>query len=72
MITVSLLAFATSGAFLGFAYFDLFYQLAATTVILKCLADEELILEAEETSTEASVLESDTEEYSSSYHLAEE
>jgi probable O-glycosylation ligase (exosortase A-associated) len=72
MITVSLLAFASSGAFLGLAYFDLFYQLAATTVILKCLVDEELNSEAEETSAEASALESETEEYSSSYHLARE
>ena len=70
MIIVSLLAFATSGAFLGFAYFDLFYQLAATTVILKYLAAEELILETKETSDEESAAQSETVESSSSYHFA--
>lgn len=54
MIMVSLLAFVTSGAFLGLAYFDLFYQLVATTVILKFLADQETIRQTEESAGEVS------------------
>jgi putative inorganic carbon (HCO3(-)) transporter len=50
MIIASTVAYAASGAFLGFAYFDLFYQIVATTIILKYLARKELaeLQEAEE------------------------
>jgi probable O-glycosylation ligase (exosortase A-associated) len=42
IIIGSLVAYAASGAFLGFAYFDLFYQIVATTIILKYLAKKEI------------------------------
>jgi probable O-glycosylation ligase (exosortase A-associated) len=42
MIIGSLIAYAASGAFLGFAYFGLFYQIVATTIILKYLAKKEM------------------------------
>jgi probable O-glycosylation ligase (exosortase A-associated) len=42
MVIASTLAYATSGAFLGRAYFPLFYQLVATTIILFSLAQREL------------------------------
>jgi probable O-glycosylation ligase (exosortase A-associated) len=42
MIVGSLVAYAASGAFLGFAYFHLFYQIVATTIILKYLAKKEI------------------------------
>ena len=50
MIIGSLVAYAASGAFLGFAYFDLFYQIVATTIILKYLAKKEIqeLTEADE------------------------
>jgi probable O-glycosylation ligase (exosortase A-associated) len=50
MIIGSLIAYAASGAFLGFAYFDLFYQIVATTILLKYLAKKEIqeLSEAEE------------------------
>jgi hypothetical protein len=35
MVQVSLVAYAVSGAFLGLAYFDLFYNLLAIAVIAK-------------------------------------
>lgn len=38
MIQLGLITFLVSGAFLGRAYFDLFYQLVATVIILKMLA----------------------------------
>jgi hypothetical protein len=37
MIQVSLLGYAASGAFLGLAYFDLYYHLIAIVVICKSL-----------------------------------
>jgi putative inorganic carbon (HCO3(-)) transporter len=37
MIEVSLIGYLVSGAFLGLGYFDLFYHLAATTIVLKIL-----------------------------------
>ena len=43
MLRVSLLGFMISGAFLACAYFDLFYQLCAGTVILKILCKKELL-----------------------------
>lgn len=57
MLQVSLLAFSVSGAFLPCAYFDLFYQLCAATVILKILSRRELVRlsrEAEEQEFEIS------------------
>ncbi len=41
MIQISLLAFLVSGAFLGLANFDLFYQLVAMVIILKILCRSE-------------------------------
>jgi probable O-glycosylation ligase (exosortase A-associated) len=38
MVQLGLITFLISGAFLGRAYFDLFYQLVATVVVLKMLA----------------------------------
>jgi probable O-glycosylation ligase (exosortase A-associated) len=40
MIQLGLITFLVSGAFLGRAYFDLFYQLVATVIVLKMLARE--------------------------------
>jgi len=42
MLQTSLLAYMIGGAFLGRAYFDLFYQLVAITVILKVLVKREI------------------------------
>ncbi len=41
MVQTSMIPFVISGAFLGRAYFDLFYQLVATVIILKGLARQE-------------------------------
>lgn len=38
MVQLGLITFLVSGAFLGRAYFDLFYQLVATVILLKTLA----------------------------------
>ncbi len=40
MVQLGLLTFLISGTFLGRAYFDLFYQLVATVVVLKVVVDE--------------------------------
>jgi len=37
MIEVSILAFMVSGAFLGFVYLDVIYQMIGITVVLKSL-----------------------------------
>jgi len=42
MFEIGLLGFMVSGAFLGRAYFDLFFQLVATTVILRVLCRQEI------------------------------
>jgi probable O-glycosylation ligase (exosortase A-associated) len=42
MLQVSLFAYIIGGAFLGRAYFDLFYQLVAATVVLKTLVYREI------------------------------
>jgi O-antigen ligase len=42
MIEVSLFGFLASGAFLGLANFDLFYQLVAMVIILKVLYQDEM------------------------------
>jgi len=44
MLRVSLLGFMISGAFLACAYFDLFYQLCAGTIVLKILCRKQLLL----------------------------
>lgn len=44
MLQVSIIAYMAGGAFLGRAYFDLFYHLVVITVILKVLAHKELCL----------------------------
>jgi probable O-glycosylation ligase (exosortase A-associated) len=63
MIEVSLFGFLISGAFLGLANFDLFYQLVAMVILLKVLqGKEELVTrpvraeEAEPTENEESAL----------------
>jgi putative inorganic carbon (HCO3(-)) transporter len=43
MVQLSLVAFLVSGAFLGRAYFDLFYQLVASVIILRQLSVREQI-----------------------------
>lgn len=43
MVQVSLIGYATGGAFLGLAYFDLYYHLVAILVILRVLVEKELI-----------------------------
>jgi hypothetical protein len=42
MIEVSILGFMVSGAFLGFVYLDVIYQMIGTTVVLKVLLRKEL------------------------------
>lgn len=42
MLQLSFASFLVSGAFLGRAYFDLFYQLVATVIILRSLAAREV------------------------------
>jgi len=42
MIEVSLFGFLVSGAFLGFANFDLFYQLVAMVIILNVIYEKEM------------------------------
>jgi hypothetical protein len=42
MVEIATLAFLTSGAFLGFVYLDLIYQMIGTTVVLKILLRQEL------------------------------
>ena len=42
MLQVSLMGYAVSGAFLGLAYFDLYYNLIAMMVICKVLLTEQL------------------------------
>jgi len=57
MVETSLLAFMTSGAFLGFVYLDLIYQMIGITAVLKILLRQELaalpfVRAAEESSPE--------------------
>jgi len=44
MLETAFIGFLVSGAFLGLANFDLFYQLIACTIILKILVRRELAL----------------------------
>jgi putative inorganic carbon (HCO3(-)) transporter len=48
MIQVGLIGYAVNGAFLGRAYFDLFFQLVATVIILQFLARCELTRRSDE------------------------
>ena len=45
MIQVSLLGYAVGGAFLGLAYFDLFYHLVAILVVTKIVVSKSLVME---------------------------
>lgn len=47
MIQVSLAGYASAGAFLGLAYFDLYYHLVAMVVILRFLVRQQLRADAE-------------------------
>lgn len=42
MLQVSLVAYATGGLFLGMGYFDLYYHIVATIVVLNAIVDAEL------------------------------
>ncbi len=60
MLEIGLAAYLVSGAFLGRAYFDLFYELVALTVILKLLSRKDVYVaqpNAEETVEEPAELE---------------
>jgi probable O-glycosylation ligase (exosortase A-associated) len=46
MLQVSLIAYLIGGAFLGRAYFDLFYQMVAAAVVLKQLVNQEVSTKA--------------------------
>jgi probable O-glycosylation ligase (exosortase A-associated) len=46
MIETALIGYLISGAFLGLGYFDLFYQLASTTIVLKILFRQGVLLMA--------------------------
>jgi hypothetical protein len=43
MVETALLGFMTSGAFLGFVYLDLIYQMIGTVAVLKILLRKELM-----------------------------
>jgi putative inorganic carbon (hco3(-)) transporter len=45
MLEVGLIAYMTSGAFLELAYFDFFYQVIASVILLKILYQRELVAE---------------------------
>jgi probable O-glycosylation ligase (exosortase A-associated) len=45
MVQVSLVGYASSGAFLGLAYFDLYYTLVAVMVICKLLVEKQLAVD---------------------------
>jgi putative inorganic carbon (HCO3(-)) transporter len=49
MIQVALVGYAVGGAFLGLAYFDLYYQMIAIVVILQSLVHQQLRAEARQT-----------------------
>lgn len=61
MFEASLAAFAVSGAFLGRAYFDLWYEILACIVVLKILYFDELKEQAMDGSQSADNLEPDQE-----------
>lgn len=47
MVQVSLVGFSVSGAFLGLAYFDLFYHLMAIVVVMKYMCKQSLLSQQE-------------------------
>ena len=49
MIHVSIVGYAVGGAFLGLAYFDLFYSLAALLVLTRCVVERQITTEEEAT-----------------------
>jgi hypothetical protein len=56
MLRASLLAYMISGAFLPRAYFDFFYTLVATIIIMKVICERELIQLTHGTRAEAPAL----------------
>src|SRR6266850_1486609 len=54
MVEIALLGFMTSGAFLGFVYLDLVYQMVGTVGVLKILLRKELMALDSEKASEAS------------------
>jgi putative inorganic carbon (HCO3(-)) transporter len=54
MIETALLAFITTGAFLGFAYLDIIYQMIGTVAVLKILLRQEIRAMHAESATEES------------------
>ncbi|HTP67878.1 MAG TPA: putative O-glycosylation ligase, exosortase A system-associated [Dongiaceae bacterium] len=61
MIEISILGFMVSGAFLGFVYLDVIYQMIGITVILKVLLRQELLAREEIPSLNAVVMEAPIE-----------
>ncbi len=55
MIQISILAFMTSGAFLGFVYLDLIYEMIGAVVVLKILYTSELTRQAMNAAPESSI-----------------
>jgi putative inorganic carbon (HCO3(-)) transporter len=55
MIQISILAFMTSGAFLGFVYLDLIYEMIGAVVVLKILYTSELARQAMNVAPESSM-----------------
>lgn len=47
MIHVSIVGYAVGGTFLGLAYFDLFYSLAALLVLTRCVVERQFSMEKE-------------------------
>jgi len=67
MLECGLAAYLVSGAFLGRAYFDLFYQLVALTAILKILVRQEILGQVRETSAPNPAFAVPAEEQATSY-----
>ena len=61
LLETGLAAYLVSGAFLGRAYFDLFYQLVALTAILKILVRQEVLKQVQESELSPSVFASPAE-----------
>jgi len=55
MLQVSLIGFAVGGAFLGLAFFDLYYHLIAMLVITRALVEQELLKKSESNLETASI-----------------
>lgn len=61
MIEISILGFMASGAFLGFVYLDVIYQMIGITVILKMLLRKELLMQEENQTLDAVFVEAPIE-----------